>query len=117
MVACLCELVPSLAQAESPRVCSSVLLSIDDTEPLVLPALWAAVLHVVSGIPVTLSACLSACLSVCLPACLSACLSVESAWTHSNPVLCCVGVVLQQGLVVYYLALPFYVLLWAHCTL
>ncbi|XP_012683168.2 E3 ubiquitin-protein ligase listerin [Clupea harengus] len=50
VVACLCELVPSLAQAESPRVCSSVLLSIDDTEPLVLPALWAAVLHVVSGI-------------------------------------------------------------------
>ncbi|XP_041948451.1 E3 ubiquitin-protein ligase listerin [Alosa sapidissima] len=50
VVACLCELVPQLVQTESPRVCSSVLLSIDDTDPVVLPALWAAVLHVVSGI-------------------------------------------------------------------
>ncbi|KAL2094366.1 hypothetical protein ACEWY4_009085 [Coilia grayii] len=50
VVACVCELVPELARAESARVCSSVLLSIDDTDPVVLPPLWAAVLHVLSAI-------------------------------------------------------------------
>lgn len=55
MVACVCELVPELARAESARVCSSVLLSIDDTDPVVLPPLWAAVLHVLSAITVITS--------------------------------------------------------------
>ncbi|XP_062870283.1 E3 ubiquitin-protein ligase listerin [Trichomycterus rosablanca] len=49
-VAALCELTPQLLQAEAPRACSAVLLSIDDSDPMVLPPLWEAVLHVLSSI-------------------------------------------------------------------
>ncbi|XP_053501105.1 E3 ubiquitin-protein ligase listerin isoform X2 [Ictalurus furcatus] len=49
-VAALCELVPQLVQTEAARVCSAVLLSIDDSDPVVLPPLWEAVLHVISSI-------------------------------------------------------------------
>ncbi|XP_049597872.1 E3 ubiquitin-protein ligase listerin [Syngnathus scovelli] len=51
MLCSVCELTPSLAQSEAARLCPAVLLSIDDTDPLVLPAVWEAVLHVVSSIP------------------------------------------------------------------
>ncbi|XP_061904673.1 E3 ubiquitin-protein ligase listerin [Entelurus aequoreus] len=51
MLCTLCELTPELAQAEAARLCPAVLLSIDDTDPLVLPAVWEAVLHVTSSIP------------------------------------------------------------------
>ncbi|KAM6985180.1 LOW QUALITY PROTEIN: E3 ubiquitin-protein ligase listerin [Aplochiton taeniatus] len=49
-VSALCEHAPGLVQAEAPRVCPTVLLSIDDTDPIVLPALWDAVLHVLSTV-------------------------------------------------------------------
>ncbi|XP_077403469.1 E3 ubiquitin-protein ligase listerin [Vanacampus margaritifer] len=51
MLCSVCELTPSLAQSEAARLCPAVLLSIDDTDPLVLPAAWEAVLHVASSIP------------------------------------------------------------------
>eukprot|EP00064_Thunnus_orientalis_P010735 superscaffoldBa00001484_g10762 len=51
MVCALCELTPGLVQAEAARFCPAVLLSIDDTDPVVLPPVWEAVLHVVSTIP------------------------------------------------------------------
>ncbi|XP_022618453.1 E3 ubiquitin-protein ligase listerin [Seriola dumerili] len=51
MVCALCEFTPALAQAEAARLCPAVLLSIDDTDPVVLPPVWEAVLHVVSTIP------------------------------------------------------------------
>nr|XP_061801771.1 E3 ubiquitin-protein ligase listerin-like [Nerophis lumbriciformis] len=51
MLCAVCEFTPSLAQNEAARLCPAVLLSIDDTDPLVLPAVWEAVLHVVSSIP------------------------------------------------------------------
>ncbi|XP_054611847.1 E3 ubiquitin-protein ligase listerin [Dunckerocampus dactyliophorus] len=51
MLCAVCELTPELAQAEAARLCPAVLLSIDDTDPLVLPAVWEAVLHVVSRLP------------------------------------------------------------------
>ncbi|XP_034168229.2 E3 ubiquitin-protein ligase listerin [Pangasianodon hypophthalmus] len=49
-VAALCELTPQLIQTEAARACSAVLLSIDDSDPVVLPPLWEAVLHVISSI-------------------------------------------------------------------
>ncbi|KAM9348056.1 E3 ubiquitin-protein ligase listerin [Symphorus nematophorus] len=51
MVCALCEFTPTLVQAEAVRLCPAVLLSIDDTDPVVLPPVWEAVLHVVSTIP------------------------------------------------------------------
>uniref|UniRef100_UPI0037E875A9 E3 ubiquitin-protein ligase listerin n=1 Tax=Semicossyphus pulcher TaxID=241346 RepID=UPI0037E875A9 len=51
MVCALCEFTPGLVQAEAARLCPAVLLSIDDTDPVVLPPVWEAVLHVVSTIP------------------------------------------------------------------
>lgn len=54
MVCSLCEFTPGLVQAEAGRLCPAVLLSIDDTDPVVLPPVWEAVLHVVSTIPVSI---------------------------------------------------------------
>ncbi|XP_029304637.1 E3 ubiquitin-protein ligase listerin [Cottoperca gobio] len=51
MVCALCEFTPGLVQAEAVRLCPAVLLSIEDTDPVVLPPVWEAVLHVVSAIP------------------------------------------------------------------
>ncbi|XP_062341388.1 E3 ubiquitin-protein ligase listerin [Osmerus eperlanus] len=51
VVSALCEHTPELVKAEAPRACPAVLLSIDDTDPVVLPPLWEAVLHVLSSIP------------------------------------------------------------------
>ncbi|KAK7926168.1 hypothetical protein WMY93_008478 [Mugilogobius chulae] len=50
LVCALCELTPTLAQAEAARLCPAVLLNIDDADPLVLAHVWEAVLHVVSTI-------------------------------------------------------------------
>lgn len=55
MVAALCELTPQLVQAEAARVCCAVLLSVDDSDPMVLPPLWEAVLHVLNNIQVRLT--------------------------------------------------------------
>ncbi|KAM9729215.1 E3 ubiquitin-protein ligase listerin [Menidia menidia] len=51
MVCALCEFTPELAKAEAAHLCPAVLLTIDDTDPVVLPPVWEAVLHVVSTIP------------------------------------------------------------------
>lgn len=51
MACALCEFTPGLVQAEAARLCPAVLLSIDDTDPVVLPPVWEAVLHIVSTIP------------------------------------------------------------------
>lgn len=51
MMCALCEFTPALVQAEAARLCPTILLSIDDTDPLVLPSVWEAVLHVLSAIP------------------------------------------------------------------
>ncbi|XP_043106094.1 E3 ubiquitin-protein ligase listerin [Puntigrus tetrazona] len=48
LIATMCAHTPQLIQAEAARACSSVLLSIDDTDPVVLPPLWEAVLHILS---------------------------------------------------------------------
>ncbi|XP_051973695.1 E3 ubiquitin-protein ligase listerin [Xyrauchen texanus] len=48
VIATMCVHTPQLIQAEAARVCSAVLLSIDDTDPVVLPPLWEAVLHILS---------------------------------------------------------------------
>ncbi|XP_056103772.1 E3 ubiquitin-protein ligase listerin [Rhinichthys klamathensis goyatoka] len=48
LIASMCEQTPQLIQAEAARACSAVLLSIDDTDPMVLPPLWEAVLHILS---------------------------------------------------------------------
>ncbi|KAI7793222.1 putative E3 ubiquitin-protein ligase listerin [Triplophysa rosa] len=58
LIATMCEHTPQLIQAEAARACSSVLLSIDDTDPMALPPLWEAVLHILS--------------------------CVENCWTHVN---------------------------------
>ncbi|KAJ8266659.1 hypothetical protein GJAV_G00133160 [Gymnothorax javanicus] len=50
-VATLCEQTPQLVLQEAGRACPTVLLSIDDTDPVVLPPLWEAVLHLISSIP------------------------------------------------------------------
>ncbi|KAM4620161.1 E3 ubiquitin-protein ligase listerin [Polymixia lowei] len=50
-VSALCEYTPGLVQTEAARACPAVLLSIDDTDPVVLPPLWEALLHVASTIP------------------------------------------------------------------
>lgn len=49
-VAALCEFSPQLVHDEAVRVCSAVLLSVDDSDPVVLPPLWEAVLHVLSSV-------------------------------------------------------------------
>uniref|UniRef100_A0A8B9HBE4 E3 ubiquitin-protein ligase listerin n=1 Tax=Astyanax mexicanus TaxID=7994 RepID=A0A8B9HBE4_ASTMX len=49
-VAALCELTPHLIQAEAAQACTTVLLSIDDSDPVVLPPLWEAVLHILSSV-------------------------------------------------------------------
>lgn len=51
-VAALCELTPELVQTEAAQACSAVLLSIEDSDPVVLPPLWEAVLQVISSIEV-----------------------------------------------------------------
>ncbi|XP_072514427.1 E3 ubiquitin-protein ligase listerin [Salminus brasiliensis] len=74
VVAALCELTPQLVQAEAAQACSAVLLSIDDSDPVVLPPLWEAVLHILS--------------------------SIEDCWTHVNArkgVLPKLWVLLKEG--------------------
>ncbi|KAJ7997588.1 hypothetical protein DPEC_G00230570 [Dallia pectoralis] len=50
LVSSLCEHCPLVVQAEAARVSSTVLLALDDTDPLVLPPLWEAVLHTLSTV-------------------------------------------------------------------
>ncbi|KAM4699688.1 E3 ubiquitin-protein ligase listerin [Discoglossus pictus] len=50
LVSALCQYLPELSNAEASRVCPSVLLSIDDSDAVVCPALWEAVLYTVTTI-------------------------------------------------------------------
>ncbi|CAN2387615.1 Listerin E3 ubiquitin protein ligase 1 [Pristimantis euphronides] len=45
VVSALCRHLPSLIITEAPRVCPAVLLSIDDGDAVVCPALWESVLY------------------------------------------------------------------------
>ncbi|XP_060054558.1 E3 ubiquitin-protein ligase listerin [Erinaceus europaeus] len=50
LVSALCQRIPHLMRAEAPKVSPSVLLSIDDSDPTVCPALWEAVLYTLTTI-------------------------------------------------------------------
>ncbi|XP_006267222.2 E3 ubiquitin-protein ligase listerin [Alligator mississippiensis] len=50
MVSALCQYLPESIKFEGPRVCPAVLLSIDDSDAVVCPALWEAILYIVATI-------------------------------------------------------------------
>ncbi|KAM9020815.1 E3 ubiquitin-protein ligase listerin [Ara ararauna] len=50
LASAFCQYLPELMKAEAPRACTAVLLSIDDSDAVVCPALWEAVLYAVSTI-------------------------------------------------------------------
>ncbi|XP_062982791.1 E3 ubiquitin-protein ligase listerin [Elgaria multicarinata webbii] len=50
LISAFCQHVPESMNAEASRVCPAVLLSIDDSDAIVCPALWEAVLHVLTTI-------------------------------------------------------------------
>ncbi|KAM6161881.1 E3 ubiquitin-protein ligase listerin isoform 1-T1 [Erethizon dorsatum] len=50
LVSALCEHIPQLMKEEASKVSPSVLLSIDDSDPIVCPALWEAVLYTLTTI-------------------------------------------------------------------
>lgn len=52
MVSALCQYLPESIKFEGPRVCPAVLLSIDDSDAVVCPALWEAILYIVATIEV-----------------------------------------------------------------
>ncbi|KAI5940246.1 E3 ubiquitin-protein ligase listerin [Manis javanica] len=50
LISALCQRIPQLIKDEASKVSPSVLLSIDDSDPIVCPALWEAVLYTVTTI-------------------------------------------------------------------
>ncbi|GAB5576324.1 E3 ubiquitin-protein ligase listerin isoform X1 [Prionailurus iriomotensis] len=50
LVSALCQRIPQLMKDEASKVSPSVLLSIDDSDPIVCPALWEAVLYTLTTI-------------------------------------------------------------------
>ncbi|XP_053792016.1 E3 ubiquitin-protein ligase listerin isoform X2 [Vidua chalybeata] len=50
LISAFCQHLPELVKAEAPRVCPAVLLSIDDSDAVVCPALWEAVLYTITTI-------------------------------------------------------------------
>ncbi|XP_048202308.1 E3 ubiquitin-protein ligase listerin [Perognathus longimembris pacificus] len=50
LVSALCQRIPKLMNEEASKVSPSVLLSIDDSDPIVCPALWEAVLYTLTTI-------------------------------------------------------------------
>ncbi|KAK7815684.1 hypothetical protein U0070_015613, partial [Myodes glareolus] len=50
LVSALCQYVPQVMKEEASKVSPSVLLSIDDSDPVVCPALWEAVLYTLTTI-------------------------------------------------------------------
>ncbi|CAH6792493.1 E3 ubiquitin-protein ligase listerin [Phodopus roborovskii] len=50
LVSALCQHVPQVMKEEASKVSPSVLLSIDDSDPMVCPALWEAVLYTLTTI-------------------------------------------------------------------
>ncbi|XP_002190030.5 E3 ubiquitin-protein ligase listerin [Taeniopygia guttata] len=50
LISAFCQHLPEVVKAEAPRVCPAVLLSIDDSDAVVCPALWEAVLYTITTI-------------------------------------------------------------------
>ncbi|XP_059674823.1 E3 ubiquitin-protein ligase listerin isoform X2 [Gavia stellata] len=50
LASAFCQYLPELVKTEAPRVCPAVLLSIDDSDAVVCPALWEAVLYAIATI-------------------------------------------------------------------
>ncbi|KAF4800729.1 hypothetical protein TURU_041137 [Turdus rufiventris] len=50
LISAFCQHLPEAVKAEAPRVCPAVLLSIDDSDAVVCPALWEAVLYTITTI-------------------------------------------------------------------
>uniref|UniRef100_A0A8C3BDC2 E3 ubiquitin-protein ligase listerin n=1 Tax=Cairina moschata TaxID=8855 RepID=A0A8C3BDC2_CAIMO len=50
LASAFCQYLPELVKGEAPRVCPAVLLSIDDSDAVVCPALWEAVLYVIATV-------------------------------------------------------------------
>ncbi|XP_044298639.1 E3 ubiquitin-protein ligase listerin [Varanus komodoensis] len=50
LISAFCQHIPETMNAEASRVCPAVLLSIDESDAIVCPALWEAVLHVLTTI-------------------------------------------------------------------
>ncbi|XP_053420907.1 E3 ubiquitin-protein ligase listerin [Nycticebus coucang] len=50
LVSALCQRIPQLMKEEASKVSPSVLLSIDDSDPVVCPALWEAVLYTLTTV-------------------------------------------------------------------
>ncbi|KAM6310361.1 E3 ubiquitin-protein ligase listerin [Aegotheles albertisi] len=50
LASAFCQYLPELVKAEAPRICPAVLLSIDDSDAVVCPALWEAVLYAIATI-------------------------------------------------------------------
>ncbi|XP_042314086.1 E3 ubiquitin-protein ligase listerin [Sceloporus undulatus] len=50
LISAFCLHIPESMNAEASRLCPTVLLSIDDSDAIVCPALWEAVLHVLTTI-------------------------------------------------------------------
>ncbi|XP_066065306.1 E3 ubiquitin-protein ligase listerin isoform X1 [Chamaea fasciata] len=50
LISAFCQHLPEVVKADAPRVCPAVLLSIDDSDAVVCPALWEAVLYTVTTI-------------------------------------------------------------------
>ncbi|XP_074853382.1 E3 ubiquitin-protein ligase listerin isoform X2 [Carettochelys insculpta] len=74
VVSTFCQLLPESMKAEAPRVCPTVLLSIDDSDAVVCPALWEAVLYIL--------------------------VTIEDCWSHVNAkkgVLPKLWIVLREG--------------------
>ncbi|XP_050829489.1 E3 ubiquitin-protein ligase listerin isoform X2 [Serinus canaria] len=50
LISALCQHLPEVVKVEASRVCPAVLLSIDDSDAVVCPALWEAVLYTITTI-------------------------------------------------------------------
>ncbi|XP_056415439.1 E3 ubiquitin-protein ligase listerin [Hyla sarda] len=50
LVSAFCQYLPSLINTEAARVCPAVLLSIDDSDAVVCPALWESILYTMTTI-------------------------------------------------------------------
>ncbi|KAJ7418047.1 hypothetical protein WISP_61250 [Willisornis vidua] len=50
LIPAFCQHLPEVVKAEAPRVCPAVLLSIDESDAVVCPALWEAVLYAITTI-------------------------------------------------------------------
>ncbi|XP_007899350.1 E3 ubiquitin-protein ligase listerin [Callorhinchus milii] len=50
LIVAFCQHLPELMKAEAAKVCSAVLLNIDDSDPVVCPSIWEAILYVLTCI-------------------------------------------------------------------